>query len=115
MNVLCKKTVRFVEFGPAMLRLLTVLHDLRTHPDVPPSGLVITSANDSGHMAGSRHYTDEAIDVRSKTFASTAAKLRFRRDFEAALGASFRVLLEGPGTDNEHFHAQVRKGHTYAG
>lgn len=112
-EILCKTSVRFSAFGPAMLRLLTVLHAMLTHPDVPPSGLVITSANDSGHMQGSRHYSDEAIDVRSKTFASRAAKERFRRAYEQALGPSFRVLLEGLGTDQEHFHAQVRKGHVY--
>lgn len=96
-----------------MLHLLSTLYGMRTHSDVPSSGLVITSANDGQHMPTSRHYRDEALDIRSKTFASNAGKYRFRSDFERALGPQFRVILEGLGTENEHFHAQVRKGHEY--
>lgn len=75
--------------------------------------LWVTSANDSAHGKGSRHYADEAIDIRSHNFRSRAAKRTFREWYEVALGPQFRVLLEGEGTANEHFHAQVRKGHVY--
>ena len=75
--------------------------------------LVITSANDSRHGPGSKHYTNEAIDVRSHNFRDATAKHLFRTAYELALGPQFRVLLEGLGTPNEHFHAQVRKGHAY--
>ena len=75
--------------------------------------LVITSGNDSTHGPGSRHYTDEAIDVRTHNFTSREARRNFRVRWEAALGPQFRVLLEHEGKPNEHFHAQVRKGHTY--
>lgn len=75
--------------------------------------LVVTSGNDSTHSTGSRHYTDEAIDLRSHNFVSRAAKREFRVWWEEYLGPQFRVLLEQEGTPNEHFHAQVKKGHTY--
>lgn len=75
--------------------------------------LWVTSGNDSTHGTGSRHYSDEAIDVRSHNFRSRMAKRYFREWYERTLGPQFRVLLEGEGTDNEHFHAQVRKGHVY--
>ncbi len=75
---------------------------------------VITSGNDSAHMKGSRHFSDEAIDVRTKTFTS-AYKRTLRKRFEDALGPQFRVLLEGEGTTNEHMHAQVKKGTVFHG
>jgi hypothetical protein len=78
-----------------------------------PDALVITSGNDSTHGANSRHYRDEAIDVRSKSFPSRASKLAFVKRLEAALGDRFRVLFENDGTENEHFHVQVRKGQRF--
>lgn len=112
--VICKSSVRFKRFTPAMMALLNTLYavDLGKLAG-QPEDLVITSANDSGHMATSRHYRDEALDVRSKSFASVAAKRAFRAHLEAQLGPQFRVLLEQLGTPNEHFHCQVRKGMTF--
>lgn len=96
-----------------MVRVLTELAVDLEGRGLWTGDLVITSGNDSRHGANSRHYVDEAIDVRSHNFASRAAKREFRATFEAALGPQFRVLLECEGTANEHFHAQVRKGHVY--
>ena len=72
--------------------------------------LVITSINDGQHMEGSRHYKNQAIDIRSKNFPNRDSKRQFRAKLEEMLGPGFRVLLENEGLDNEHFHAQVRKG-----
>lgn len=95
---------------------LTVLAQLSETLLGLPSELVVTSINDSKHMMGSRHYTNEAVDVRSKSFQSQISKEKFRGAFEDALNRhptdpnKFRVLFEDEGTDNEHFHAQVKKG-----
>jgi len=84
-----------------------------------PTVLVITSVNDSRHSTHSRHYTDDAIDFRTKgppasnAMGSTASKRKFRKRFAEILGARFTVILESLGTPNEHLHAQVKKGQVY--
>ena len=82
-----------------------------------PKTLTITSINDSQHMGNSRHYTNEAIDLRSKDFISNVAKSRFRENLENFLNENnpdkFTVLLESLGKDNEHFHIQVKKGQKF--
>lgn len=96
---------------PALANILYKLEFFyRTYwQNVVPS-LVITSINDGNHSPNSRHYTDEAIDVRSRNFPSEESKQLFRQELELFLGGKFRVLYENAGTDNEHFHIQVRKG-----
>lgn len=86
----------------------TALYSLRPMP----KQLVITAGTDGAHVAGSRHYKGEALDLRSKNFRK-ADREPFRVDLERSLGPKFRVLLEGDGTVNEHFHIQVRKGVVY--
>lgn len=84
------------------------------YPDV----LLVTSANDSQHMTGSRHFSDEALDWRTKgpfenTMRSQARKLKFRKRFAELLGDRFTVMLEGTGKAHEHLHSQVKKGRRY--
>jgi len=84
------------------------------YPDV----LMVTSVNDGRHVTGSRHYSDEALDWRTKgpaanTMGSTARKQRFRRRLTALLGDRFTVMLEGLGKPHEHIHVQVKKGAHY--
>lgn len=111
--VTIKAGARFDIDSLALGRLLSaLLRVAKDHPDVPRT-VVITAGSDGAHTAGSRHYSGEALDIRSKTFADLEAKERFRRDYQAALGPKFRVLLEQVGLPAEHFHAQVRKGGTY--
>jgi hypothetical protein len=84
------------------------------YPDV----LMVTSVNDGYHVTSSRHYSDEALDWRTKgppknTMRSRARKLRFRTRFAELLGDRFTVLLERTGTPSEHLHSQVKKGERY--
>ena len=83
-----------------------------------PEVLLVTSINDSRHSEGSRHYTDDAIDWRTKGPAANSMQSRtrkhaFRRRFAELLGDRFTVLFEGVGKEWEHLHSQVRKGHDY--
>lgn len=111
MTVTTKPEVRFRVITPALLRMLEALVEW---PDVDrPRELVVTSGSDGRHMVGSKHYTGEALDVRSQSFPSQAAKQRFRAALEAQLGPKFRVLLEQVGATSEHFHCQVRQGCRY--
>jgi len=107
-----KASVRFIEFSSALLHILVrsqrLVEGLTEIDEV-----VVTSANDSTHGAGSRHYTNEALDFRTKNFPSRDFTRWFRRALEETLGPQFRVLLEDEGTPNEHLHAQVRKGTKY--
>ncbi len=81
-----------------------------------PKDIVITSGNDSGHGENSRHYRNEALDVRSKNFGSRVSKLNFKNRLQNMLNSHpeypncFTVLFEYEGQDNEHFHVQVKKG-----
>jgi hypothetical protein len=114
MAVICKSGVTFRGFPPAMVHMLTVLRlASETYPEVPDQTLVITSANDGTHAQGSRHYMNEALDVRSKSFRAVGDKQAFASRLQQALGEQFTVLLEDVGGTNEHFHCQVRKGHVF--
>jgi len=105
--------VRFAVIVPATARLLAVLEQLsRTSPSVPMP-LVITAGSNGSHMAHSRHYSGEAVDIRTHNFRGPDAKHAFQRELAAALGAQFTVLLEDEGLSNEHLHAQVRKDHAF--
>jgi len=112
--LVCKPTVRFKAFTPALLRILRGVYTVAQAIETP-ADVVITSANDSDHLPTSQHYRDMAIDLRTRTFASETDKLRFAAKLRAELGSAFTVLYEGAGTPGEHLHVQVRKGTTYEG
>jgi hypothetical protein len=105
-------TVRVRGITLGLCRILTVLSEIASEME-SPKRIVITSINDGAHGAKSRHYSNEAIDVRSRNFGSHSSKVKFQRRMSRRLGAMFFVDLEHIGTDNEHFHIQVRKGRTY--
>ena len=109
----CKPTVRFKCFTPALLRILRAVYVVAQSFEL--SEIVITSANDSTHAVTSRHYTDEALDLRTKSFPSEAAKVRFAAALRAELGPAFTVLYENPKTVGQHLHVQPPKGTTYTG
>jgi hypothetical protein len=108
-----KPTCRLKEISPALLHIL-VRTERFVDTLVEVDEVVITSINDSTHGAGSRHYTNEALDIRTKNWPSRESVRWFRRALEEQLGPQFRVLFEDEGTKNEHLHVQVRKGRTYA-
>lgn len=110
----CKSSVRFQAFTPALLRILRGVYSAAVScSDVPD--VVITSANDSTHGEHSRHYANEAIDLRSNSFPSDVAKRAFETRLRVELGPAFTVLHEAVGTPNEHWHLQPVKGTSYTG
>lgn len=70
-----------------------------------PGDAVITSCLDGQHDPNSKHYTGHAIDIRSKDL-SGPEKDAMLAALQQRLGAEFVVILEGRGTENEHFHCQ---------
>ena len=68
--------------------------------------VTITSGTDGKHMKGSRHYTVEAIDIRSKNFPSKRAKQEFIAAVLLRLGPGYEMFLEQEGKSQEHFHLE---------
>jgi hypothetical protein len=114
-RVVFKRSVRFKGLTRGLVRILgaVVVVAERT----PLQQVVITSVNDGRHSLRprSRHYTNEALDIRSKSFLTSESRQRFLRQLRRALGSSFWLDYEGHGTANAHFHVQVKKGHQYTG
>jgi hypothetical protein len=108
--ILKSKEVRLKVLSPTLAYIfykLSEFHEKKLGPQ--PNDLVITSINDSVHMPGSKHYTNEAIDIRSQSFNSDTNKIEFALTLQDFLGPKFKVLLENLNQVNEHFHVQVRR------
>src|SRR5690348_1313907 len=71
-----------------------------------PKDILITAGTDGQHMAGSKHYSGEALDIRSKTFGSAATKRAFIAEIQRRLGRDYTVLLEYEGESDEHIHIE---------
>ncbi len=67
--------------------------------------MVITSANDGRHMTGSKHYTGEALDIRTKTLTMDE-RVGFIDHLKRKLGSNYDVVLEDLGRANEHLHVE---------
>lgn len=74
--------------------------------------LIITSGTDGEHSGpDDPHHRGEAYDVRTNDVPDRNAEL-----MAIKLGlppANFFAFIEDEGTENEHIHAQVRKGTVY--
>lgn len=99
---------------------MNCLRSIASMPDPDTPDIIwVTSLNDSLHSERSRHYTDEAMDIRSKNFPTRTSKLHFVARYSALLNShpedphKFTVIFENEGGPEEHFHVQVRKGHTF--
>lgn len=71
-----------------------------------PHDVVITSGTDGKHKKGSKHYTEEALDIRSKNFPSRRAKQEFISAVLLRLGPGYEMFLEQEGKPQEHFHLE---------
>lgn len=67
---------------------------------------VITSLNDGKHGQGSKHYTDEGVDFRTKNILQPEHKELIKRDITESLGKDYDVILEDRGGVNEHLHIE---------
>lgn len=70
---------------------------------------VITSANDSTHGVNSLHYTDCALDFRSKHVTTMSEKQNILTEIKQRLTSDFDVLFENIGTPSEHYHIEYQK------
>ena len=72
-----------------------------------PYTMFVTSGNDSTHRRGSKHYTDEALDFRTKHLPSRVKQLLVAA-VKQRLGRHFDVILEDLGKPNEHLHVEYQ-------
>jgi len=96
-----------IKFGvqPPILRIFSAIANVAQGLE-SPSEVVITSGMDGRHMTNSYHYCLRALDVRTKTFPSLAAKKKFVALLKEELGGDYDVLLEGLGRPHEHVHVE---------
>lgn len=67
--------------------------------------LWVTSGNDRVHMRGSKHYTDDALDFRTKHLTTTD-KHAWRKAILRRLGNDYQAILEYEGQTQEHLHVE---------
>lgn len=103
--ILVKTGVIFKRLKPEIYGVLDLVDEIFT---INGAYVVITSANDGKHMAGSRHYTDDALDLRSK-HVQKPIKSKVLTELRLNLGDDYDVLLENVGKPNEHYHLEFDK------
>jgi hypothetical protein len=111
MVVRTKPEISFSTIAPAGFRILAAIDQAAQKLDCD---LTITSACDGEHSGpNDPHHRGEAYDVRSHDF-SAEQKDRILAQIMQQLGwERFYGFLEAAGTENEHFHFQVKKGTVY--
>lgn len=60
----------------------------------------VTSMNDSMHMRGSKHYTDEAVDLRTRDLSEVDIT-HWASAIRARLGRGYQVVIE-----SDHLHIE---------
>lgn len=95
-------TVHFKSSSIAMAAAFVIANDIFKKHNIE---FVITSANDGTHSEKSKHYSDEAIDIRSKHIPDSKTKEMVLSELKLAL-PNFDVILEHLNEANEHFHCE---------
>ena len=62
---------------------------------------IITAGTDGKHMEGSKHYTGEAVDVRTRYFDKQTASA-VAKDLAFKLGSDFDVVIH----EGSHIHVE---------
>lgn len=108
--VYVKSGVLFSIIGPGGFRILSAIDQTAKKL----CDLVITSGCDGEHSGpNDPHHLGNAYDVRSHEFSQEQKDLILAQTMNYLGWDQFYGFLESPGTDNEHFHFQVKKGTTY--
>lgn len=106
--------VHIEEFSASLCYMFSALERInRLKFCFQPEHLVITSINDGKHKDDSKHYKNQALDLRSKSFKTEEMKADFMTVLKRELGPKFTIIYEYPGMTNEHFHIQVKKGEVF--
>lgn len=84
--------------------VLAIIVAEREYSKFGVTNMVITSINDGDHKVGSKHYTGEAVDLRTKPVGHAHQLVLAIRNKLKPLG--FDVLFEFEGLDREHCHIE---------
>ncbi|TFI59489.1 hypothetical protein E2493_04680 [Sphingomonas parva] len=96
--------VKIARLHPAMAKAIAAVAQAVRTLGLPQA--VITSGNDSNHMAGSLHFKDRALDFRGNNISVELGK-RFQQEVSQILGSGYDVLFEvflNPA--NNHLHVE---------
>lgn len=66
---------------------------------------LVTSGNDKVHARGSKHYSNDALDFRTKHLPK-GIKAELVAMVKRRLGRDYDVILEAEGGVNEHLHVE---------
>lgn len=66
----------------------------------------VTSGRDGKHLPESKHYTDQALDFRTKQILRDSDKQALAAMVRKRLGIEYDVILENVGEPNEHMHVE---------
>jgi hypothetical protein len=109
--ILVKSNVLFTTIAPGGFRILSALDQVAKNLDCD---LIITSGCDGEHSGpADPHHFGNAYDVRSHDFSVEQKDSVLARVMSILGWDRFYGFVEAPGTDNEHFHFQVKKGTVY--
>lgn len=67
-------------------------------------GVTVTSGNDGKHSWGSKHFSDDALDLRVRYWDQPTAK-KVAKELQEAVGADFDIVLEW---HKVHIHAEYQ-------
>jgi len=98
-----KLGVRLEKLQPQTVLAMLVVNDVCWRWGVE---CVLTSVNDSKHMAKSWHYEGRAFDVRTKYPELDGREQEFRDEVARDLGPNYDVTIEAIGTEDEHLHVE---------
>ena len=88
-------------FEPEVARILPAARD--TAPEFVDGVMWVTSANDSKHMPGSRHFSNQAFDLRIRNIKGPVSKraAEWAQRLKAHLGSKYDVVHE-----SDHLHVE---------
>lgn len=92
-----KPTIKLSKLNPQIIIAMMVLDSVYTEHG---QELVITAINDGQHMQGSKHYTGDAFDARTKYFTEQERKIVFD-EIRERLPIDFDIIDEA-----DHFHVE---------
>lgn len=82
---------------PRSFWILAAVSDVSDYMTVP---IIITSGTDGKHMTGSKHYTGEAVDIRSRNMTPLQRDY-FVKALQERLGLDYQVIVE-----KDHIHCE---------
>lgn len=97
-----KNSVKLSSLKPQIVVAFVIASDIARSLGLD---LIVTSANDSKHMTGSKHFVGEALDFRTHDW-DDLTKSQFVAKLRACLTSDFDVVFEAANQPNEHLHVE---------